>query len=145
MARRLRQPPESAAASVFRSTKPARPEELTQPAFALVLRNMGGGERLFKHLPDGQARCKARILRDIRGASPFAHGQFTGIGFNLPGQDREQSGLAGAVRADEADPGAILDGERNASKQGSSAKLLGDGLCIQDRGHRLLLEYRQRG
>ena len=78
---------------------------------------------------------KARVLRHVSGAGALAHGQFARVRLNLPGQNRQQRGFARAVGADQADPVAVLDGERNVLKQRLGAELLGHGLRVENRRH----------
>ena len=115
--------------------------EFAEPPLAVGFPDVGAGQRGFQYLADGEAGSEARVLRDVRGAGTFAHCQFAGVRLDLPGQNRQQGGFAGAVGADEADAGAVFHGERDVAKQGSGAELLGDGLRVEDRRH-LYQDYR---
>ena len=75
MASRLRQPPESAAASALRSAKPARPDSSRSRPSRSVSFHVRRGQRLLQNLADGKAGGKARVLRHVGGAGALAHGQ----------------------------------------------------------------------
>ena len=114
--------------------------QFAKPAFAraLVLERrlfVGGHESLFQHLADAEAGSKTRVLRNIGGAGALAHGHLAGVGFHLPGQQRQQSGLARAIRPDQADTVAILHGEGDVEKKRLGAELLGDGLRVENWRH----------
>src|ERR1019366_6761887 len=60
--------------------------QLAPSAFAFRFVDVSGSECVFKHLADGEASAKARILGDIGGAGTLADGQFAGVGLDLAGQ-----------------------------------------------------------
>jgi len=117
--------------------------EFAETTFAFRFVDMSSGEGILKHLADGEAGGEAGILRNIGGASTLAHSEFTGIWFNLAGEEGKQRGLARAVGADETDAVSIFNGERDIEKKWLCAELLGYGLGIENWRH-LSQEYRVR-
>ena len=115
--------------------------QFAQAAFAFSFIDVGSGEGVLKHLANGESGGEPRILGNVGGAGPFAHGEFAGVGFHLAGEEGKQRGLAGAVGADETNAVSIFDGERDIEKKWLCAELLGYGLGIENWGH-LSQEYR---
>ena len=82
----------------------------------------GAGKRAAHDGADGWRRLEVRILRDVGEARALAHGDLAGIGRCAAGEDFQQRGLAGAVGADQAEPVAFIDAERDARNNGSAPK-----------------------
>ena len=109
--------------------------QFAQPALAFGFVDMRRGQRLLQHLADGEAGGKARVLGHVGGASALAHRQLAGVRLDLPGKNRQQRGFARAIGADQADPVAVLDGERNVLEKRLGAELLGHRLRVENRRH----------
>ena len=101
---------------------------------------MRSRHRPLQHLPDAEAGSKARILRHISGAGPLTHCQFARVRLNLAGKDGQQRGFSRPIGTDEADPVAVLHGERDIAEERLGAKLFGHRLRVENRGH-LFQEY----
>ena len=96
---------------------------------------VGGGQRGLQDLADRKAGSKTRVLGHVGGAGALAHRQLAGVGFDLPGQNGKQRGLARAIGADQADAVSFLHGQRDIAEEWRSAELLGHGLRVEDWRH----------
>ena len=93
-------------------------------------------------LADRDFRGEVGDLMDIADANALAEGDFAGVGLLFRAEDGEESGFARAVRADEADAVAIVNGEGDVLEERSGAEAFGDILRNQDRRHILSLRGR---
>ncbi len=80
---------------------------------------------------------------DVTDANALAEGDFSGVGLLFRAEDGEESGFASAVRTDEADAIAVVDGAGDVVEERSSAEAFGDVLRDQDRRHISSLRARE--
>ena len=91
-------------------------------------------------------RVEVVALGDAADPQAAGVGDPAGVGRLAPGQQPQQGGLAVAVAADDADPVALADAERDVVEQGAGAVRLADALQVDEvarhsavpdqRGHR---------
>ena len=111
-------------------------ECLAKPLLLLVGGNGSAIHRALDDLADGDLRRELRHLLDVGDGGAAAHGDLAAVRLLLVGKQREESRLAGAVGADEADAVAIVDREGEILKERRRAEALGDRLSCQDWSHR---------
>src|SRR6185503_1958626 len=99
-------------------------------------RSSSGGERLDHHLLHRFPGREHRVLWYVTDPRPLASDPLAGVGLLAAGDDAEERGLAGAVRADQTD--VITGGEREvqAFEDGAAAEGLGDGAEGDERSGR---------
>ena len=106
---------------------------------AHALGEPGGAEHDVAH---GRLGGQGEGLRKGGDAQVTAVGDPAGVGFLDLGEHPQQGGLAGAVEADDADPGVVVEPERDVGEQlTGGAVALVDPVQIDDVGHDALLGY----
>ena len=117
------------------SAKPARPSvcAMRPGRSSSSTVGQGGGE----HILDGAAGREDRILRNVADADAAANGAGAAVGRLDPGQDLEEGGLAGAVRAHEAHLVSVEEAERQLVEERPGPVGLADRLAAQEQrpGH----------
>ena len=81
------------------------------------------GDRLVEHRPPGHL---LDVLPEVADRQPLRDRHLAFVGRLLADDHAEQRGLAGAVRADQADPLAGVELERGVDEQDLPAVLLAD-------------------
>ena len=97
----------------FKVRKARAPQRLGDPRSPLRLRNRDLFESLLDHRPDRVLRREFRNLRDEAEARALADRYFPVVRLHAAVKNFEQSRLARAVRANQADPFARRYRERN--------------------------------
>ena len=77
-------------------------------------------------LEDGAARVGEAVLRQVADGQPGRLDDGAGVGLLETGQHLEQRGLAGAVRAAQADAVAVADLPGDVLEEGPDAEGLGE-------------------
>ena len=130
IARRFLQPPDSVVDRRAPIREAGAAERLRDAPGALVLlhRGQGGGE----HILDGAAGREDRILRNVADADAAANGAGAAVGGLDPGENPEEGGLAGAVRAHEAHLVSVEEPERQLVEERPGPVGLADRLAAQE-------------
>src|SRR4029079_11033302 len=76
-----------------------------------------------------------RVLRDIADAQASSHGTSAAVGLFDSRQNLQESRLAGAVRADQADVIALRNAEAEILEERARGKGLRERLAGQENGH----------
>src|ERR1035438_4432749 len=94
-------------------------------------RRDGGGNDLVH----GVAFGELGLLRHVADARIAAQGDAAAVGFKLAGKDAEESGLACAVAADQAEALAFGDAERDVFEQQAGAVGFGEAGATSEQRH----------
>ena len=97
-------------------------------ALVLLHRGESGGD----HILDSAARLEDRILRNVADADAAADGAGAAVGAVDPGENPEEGGLAGAVRAHEAHLVTVEETEGQLVEERPGPVSLGDRLAAQE-------------
>jgi hypothetical protein len=112
---------------------PAQREVKTRGTLGVFEPIAGNGRA--DHLSHRAALGKLGVLRHVAHASIAAGGDLAGVGFQAPGEYPQQGRLAAAIGADQAQPLAFGNAERNPPEQLSRAEAFVQIGAAQQNGH----------
>ena len=92
-------------------------------------------ERMGEHLGQRPVGREVGVLRHVRQAREAPERDGPGVGRLEPGEDAQQCRFAAAVRADEADPVALVDAEGHVGEERRRAVRLRDSLTAEEERH----------
>ena len=95
----------------FKISEARHAESGAQTRLPIGLMHSGPLERAFDDLPDGSPGVQTGILLNVRHAQVPARSDLAGVGLDVAGEHLEQRGFAAAVRPDQSDAVAVVDGE----------------------------------